>query len=324
MEAHDNFYNNGYYRSTNPQELRHTDTKPGDNFIVEDLFDFSNDDGVIGDKTFRESNESSPMATTVIGSCNSSNFNADTASQNLPEAQFSEELCVPYDDLAELEWLSNFTEDSFSSDEFHKLQLISGKLSSETNGVQPEPSRTNPIFTPDMSVPGKARSKRSRAAPCNWASRFFVLSPTTSSSESDDTSESGKKTPKKKENLTGSGSVLNCVVNSDGRKCLHCATDKTPQWRTGPMGPKTLCNACGVRFKSGRLVPEYRPASSPTFMLTKHSNSHRKVMELRRQKEMQQGSMHQPYMHPNTMFDVMNGEEYFIGHHAGSDFRHLV
>jgi metallophosphoesterase superfamily enzyme len=41
-----------------------------------------------------------------------------------------------------------------------------------------------------------------------------------------------------------------------------------------------------VRFKSGRLVPEYRPAASPTFLLTQHSNSHRKVMELRRQKEM--------------------------------------
>lgn len=52
------------------------------------------------------------------------------------------------------------------------------------------------------------------------------------------------------------------------------------------MGPKTLCNACGVRYKSGRLVPEYRPAASPTFMLTQHSNSHRKVLELRRQKEL--------------------------------------
>nr|GMD62947.1 GATA transcription factor 1-like [Ipomoea batatas] len=53
--------------------------------------------------------------------------------------------------------------------------------------------------------------------------------------------------------------------------------DKTPQWRAGPMGPKTLCNACGVRYKSGRLLPEYRPANSPTFSAAVHSNSHRKV-----------------------------------------------
>ncbi|XP_057772320.1 GATA transcription factor 1 [Salvia miltiorrhiza] len=68
-----------------------------------------------------------------------------------------------------------------------------------------------------------------------------------------------------------------------GRRCLHCQSDKTPQWRAGPMGPKTLCNACGVRYKSGRLLPEYRPANSPTFSSKLHSNSHRRVVEMRRQ-----------------------------------------
>ena len=76
------------------------------------------------------------------------------------------------------------------------------------------------------------------------------------------------------------------MVDGGVRRCTHCASEKTPQWRSGPLGPKTLCNACGVRFKSGRLMPEYRPAASPTFVLTQHSNSHRKVMELRRQKEL--------------------------------------
>jgi hypothetical protein len=47
------------------------------------------------------------------------------------------------------------------------------------------------------------------------------------------------------------------------------------------MGPKTLCNACGVRYKSGRLFPEYRPAASPTFCPALHSNSHKKVLEMR-------------------------------------------
>lgn len=65
------------------------------------------------------------------------------------------------------------------------------------------------------------------------------------------------------------------------RRCTHCLSQRTPQWRAGPLGPKTLCNACGVRFKSGRLLPEYRPAKSPTFVSYKHSNSHKKVMEMR-------------------------------------------
>ncbi|MED6207970.1 hypothetical protein PIB30_040571 [Stylosanthes scabra] len=65
------------------------------------------------------------------------------------------------------------------------------------------------------------------------------------------------------------------------RKCMHCEVTSTPQWREGPMGPKTLCNACGVRYRSGRLFPEYRPAASPTFVASLHSNSHRKVIEMR-------------------------------------------
>lgn len=64
------------------------------------------------------------------------------------------------------------------------------------------------------------------------------------------------------------------------RKCSHCGSQTTPQWRAGPMGPKTLCNACGVRYKSGRLLPEYRPAASPTFQESLHSNSHRRVLEM--------------------------------------------
>ena len=29
--------------------------------------------------------------------------------------------------------------------------------------------------------------------------------------------------------------------------CTKCGAIKTPQWREGPYGPKTLCNACGVK-----------------------------------------------------------------------------
>ncbi|GLI66079.1 hypothetical protein VaNZ11_009798 [Volvox africanus] len=35
---------------------------------------------------------------------------------------------------------------------------------------------------------------------------------------------------------------------SDATICRECGTDKTPQWRCGPEGPRTLCNACGVRY----------------------------------------------------------------------------
>ncbi|KAL6868220.1 hypothetical protein ACP4OV_015065 [Aristida adscensionis] len=69
------------------------------------------------------------------------------------------------------------------------------------------------------------------------------------------------------------------------RECSHCGNTKTPQWRTGPDGPGTLCNACGIRFTAKKLLPEYRPSTSPSFNSGEHSNRHRKVVKLREKKE---------------------------------------
>ncbi|XP_021315680.1 uncharacterized protein LOC8070522 isoform X1 [Sorghum bicolor] len=66
------------------------------------------------------------------------------------------------------------------------------------------------------------------------------------------------------------------------RQCRHCGTKSTPQWREGPMGRRTLCNACGIKYRAGRLLPEYRPAKSPTFSSELHSNRHDRIVELRR------------------------------------------
>lgn len=32
-----------------------------------------------------------------------------------------------------------------------------------------------------------------------------------------------------------------------GQKCHSCSTTETPEWRRGPDGARTLCNACGLR-----------------------------------------------------------------------------
>ncbi|KAG4946499.1 hypothetical protein JHK82_042571 [Glycine max] len=36
------------------------------------------------------------------------------------------------------------------------------------------------------------------------------------------------------------------------RVCSDCHTTKTPLWRSGPKGPKSLCNACGIRQRKVR------------------------------------------------------------------------
>ncbi|CAN6910824.1 unnamed protein product [Brassica oleracea] len=43
----------------------------------------------------------------------------------------------------------------------------------------------------------------------------------------------------------GGGGGNNLVA----RRCANCDTTSTPLWRNGPSGPKSLCNACGIRFK---------------------------------------------------------------------------
>ncbi|ONK80964.1 uncharacterized protein A4U43_C01F23770 [Asparagus officinalis] len=51
-----------------------------------------------------------------------------------------------------------------------------------------------------------------------------------------------------------SSSNTNNSSSSDGvvRVCSDCNTTKTPLWRSGPSGPKSLCNACGIRQRKAR------------------------------------------------------------------------
>lgn len=174
---------------------------------------------------------------------------------------------------------------------------------------EPEPEIPLPVESCFKTpVPAKARSKRTRTGGRVWSlgSPSFTESSSSSTSSSSSSSPSSSlliytnttqnleavepvgyveklpsKKPKKKPATDASGGVS----VQPPRRCSHCGVQKTPQWRTGPLGAKTLCNACGVRFKSGRLLPEYRPACSPTFSNELHSNHHRRVLEMRRKKE---------------------------------------
>ncbi|MCO5563927.1 hypothetical protein L7F22_017579 [Adiantum nelumboides] len=38
------------------------------------------------------------------------------------------------------------------------------------------------------------------------------------------------------------------------RTCTLCGTTRTPLWRSGPEGPKSLCNACGIRVKKTKRL----------------------------------------------------------------------
>ncbi|KAK1377741.1 GATA transcription factor 21 [Heracleum sosnowskyi] len=52
-------------------------------------------------------------------------------------------------------------------------------------------------------------------------------------------------------NTTSSNTMIS-NINHPIRVCSDCNTTKTPLWRSGPQGPKSLCNACGIRQRKAR------------------------------------------------------------------------
>ncbi|XP_051141639.1 GATA transcription factor 15-like [Andrographis paniculata] len=40
--------------------------------------------------------------------------------------------------------------------------------------------------------------------------------------------------------------------SSTSKSCSDCHTTRTPLWRGGPSGPKSLCNACGIKYNKKR------------------------------------------------------------------------
>ncbi|PKU82380.1 putative GATA transcription factor 22 [Dendrobium catenatum] len=53
----------------------------------------------------------------------------------------------------------------------------------------------------------------------------------------------------------GNKDQSSCGSSNNGgisRVCSDCSTTKTPLWRSGPLGPKSLCNACGIKQRKAR------------------------------------------------------------------------
>lgn len=250
----------------------------GDVFRIEDLSEFSNED----------------IAGPIPSGSLSSSLSSPGSSQNMAKhtictSFLNEEdfICPPYEEGIGLEWLSDFVEDSFAA----TGSSNSGSMAEFSDGIvndsgEKKQSPTDEAIIPQVrpiketprsqrAVPGRARSKRPRISGATirgWStSEDYALQ-----------QEGGTKA------VIDAGVTNNyqtSATQQQPRRCTHCLSQRTPQWRLGPLGPKTLCNACGVRFKSGRLFPEYRPAKSPTFIRYIHSNSHKKVLEMRNQED---------------------------------------
>ncbi|PHT91300.1 hypothetical protein T459_06413 [Capsicum annuum] len=266
----------------------------GDDFFVDGLLDLSNGFAE-GEGEEEEEEEEKQQG----GEDNSVHKLCPVSPQKKPEAvdtisvpvkeDFASlpvsEISVPEDDLDSLEWLSHFVEDSFSG---YSNAYPAGKLPVEKqSGVGENPVQEKCFETP---VQTKARTKRGRTSVRVWPSGSGSLTESSSSSTSSSSTTTMSSSP------TAAWVLYPTPVysaESPGKR-LTKKLKKKPAVHAGPMGAKTLCNACGVRFKSGRLLPEYRPACSPTFSSELHSNNHRKVLEMRRKKESEESGLAQP------------------------------
>jgi len=229
----------------------------GNSLHIDDLLNFSNEEiaGPIG--------ENDHFDFWTNGSANSDLFvHGNSISHCYPS-----DIFISFDEFAEpVGRVSNFAEDSFKNSKCTPPLACQNMMESSLNAVE---------MSSISCVPARPRSKRSRAARDvgSWCSLPSWRSNSNSNSN-----------PLQR---ASSHSVEEeAEMNLRKRRCLHCGIERTPQWRAGPMGPKSLCNACGVRYKSGRLLPEYRPAASPTFNPSIHSNSHKNVLHIRRLKHL--------------------------------------
>ncbi|RID81024.1 hypothetical protein BRARA_A03642 [Brassica rapa] len=77
-------------------------------------------------------------------------------------------------------------------------------------------------------------------------------------------------------------------VNSEKKSCAICGTSKTPLWRGGPTGPKSLCNACGIRNKKKKSTVRSEVKKKKKKQSSKIGDSlKQRLMELGREVMMQ-------------------------------------
>jgi len=132
---------------------------------------------------------------------------------------------------------------------------------SERGGVDIEPASADA----DVSSPAATRArKRSSREPVGEPARSRDAGDSTDMEDSDAT-EPAALPPRaakraKPSAVAWAPKATDNIITADGQKvrrgCLNCGCQKTPQWRMGPTGPKTLCNACGVRFRKGMPMHE--------------------------------------------------------------------
>ncbi|KAJ1925558.1 hypothetical protein IWQ60_004496 [Tieghemiomyces parasiticus] len=139
--------------------------------------------------------------------------------------------------------------------------------SSSSGGLPGTPRSSR--FTPTLTTPTKS------PAPADVASIAPVAEPkrpakkpkNRHSADGADGTTLGPSASKKTNNALSASTGASSKNNPGGAKrCQYCQSKTTPMWRRGPAGPGTLCNACGVKWKHGKILQGYTSEDMAQFI----------------------------------------------------------
>lgn len=185
------------------------------------------------------------------------------------ESYLCEGLCVPHDRLEDIDFFPNFRDD--------RIRVV----------TRSEPKPDNSRRKQEIRIKVDKKGLSEEASEVENQTLMPKLHREAASFPALPKQGSGTKKPKGK---VGNGIGRKPFQDKnqyfsrqeERRRCGHCETGETPQWRMGPMGKGTLCNACGIKYLKGELLPDYRPAASPSFDTSKHSNYIRRIVRMKK------------------------------------------
>ncbi|KAI8057991.1 hypothetical protein BDF22DRAFT_663219 [Syncephalis plumigaleata] len=98
---------------------------------------------------------------------------------------------------------------------------------------------TTPTAPSFIQKPGSSHPMHTQSAPFSLALR---------QRESSQHNYGGMSSNSNHGSSNGGGSSSSGNSNTENKQCEQCGTMRSPEWRRGPSGHKTLCNACGLRY----------------------------------------------------------------------------
>uniref|UniRef100_A0A9I9D802 GATA-type domain-containing protein n=1 Tax=Cucumis melo TaxID=3656 RepID=A0A9I9D802_CUCME len=127
-------------------------------------------------------------------------------------------------------------------------QLHPSSYSTTTHQAKPIATSTPNNSTPNLPLPKKGHNN----------DLYTLLNP--ASRISDDHEAEASSGGRRKGSRRRRASATNDVE----RRCTNynCNTNFTPMWRKGPLGPKSLCNACGIRYRKETMNKEAMAAEN--------------------------------------------------------------